>query len=90
MARMPNVISLIAVVVSAFSLGFAIGNLQTRRALAGWNTTMADNARLIEVVKTTTATLNTTNETLGRQNATVEELLAEKRAAWGIPQTERH
>lgn len=67
----------ICLLMLVLCLGLQVANLQTRRALAGWNHTLADNAKLLDLV-------NETTKSLKQQNAAVEELLAEKRAAWGI------
>lgn len=75
----------IATAVLAFSLGFLLASVQTRRALTGWKHALDDNSQTIDMLETTVATLEKTTAHLNAINHTVDQLLAEKRGAWGLP-----
>ena len=74
----------ISAVLLAFVAGFQVAQIQVRQAQIGWKRAMDDNNRLIDMVKTTTGNLEKTVTNLNAQNQAVEQLLAEKRAAWGM------
>lgn len=59
------------------SAGFLLSNIQTRRAQKGWRDSLAANQHLIDV-------LDKARETMDQQNHAVEQLLAEKRARFGM------
>lgn len=86
------VIPFVCWVAIAFCAGGLVAGIQTRQAIRGWNEQIDLNKSLLFSVNSlktscekTVTSLNATSDSLEKQNAAVEELLAEKRVAWGLP-----